>query len=206
MTNHTNNQTIILTLIVAIVISLGGTVIVLTKLSSISTKITGLAPSETGQVNITIRRVASLDVNDTYNIINFGSCTPPVFGDSAAVINSSMNETHLNSTTMVGCSGGNVNTVNFIRVHNIGNVNLNVTVATDSIGSSLLSSGNAYMHFKGLNASERGGCNNETNNWTLFAADNVEYELCADLDYLLGGVAVFPAVDFFIQLTVLPGS
>ena len=113
------NKMVIATLVLAIVVSLGGTVIVLTKLSSLQRipQTTGFAGSDTGVAQIKINQQLSIT---SYNkTINFGTCTKPP-GLNLTQISSQMTPVQVNATP-IDCNGSNLPEA--IRIVNIGNVN-----------------------------------------------------------------------------------
>ena len=131
MSDHVSKTTVVMTLIVAIVISLGGTISVLTKLSSYNrvNQISGFAQSMDGYVQIEIERVLSIVVRN--NTIDFGNCDPVPDGQ-IATISSNMSGTQINAT-ITNCSGDqlHVNGTQYIRISNDGNLPGNISVYTD---------------------------------------------------------------------------
>jgi len=116
-----SNKTLAVFLLAAIVVSLGGTIVSLNRLDSLSA--TGFASSGTGNVSLNIQSSLSITTADNA-LINFSSCTP--LSGSEAIINS---EGAIN--TSVVCTGFSTDN---ISVRNDGNVNANVTVRPNVIG------------------------------------------------------------------------
>lgn len=120
-----SNKTLALFMLAAVVVSLGGTILNLNQLTTIST--TGLA-TDTGTVNIDIAATVSITTEDS-NAINFGQCTP-LSGEPALV----------NSEGTAGnqsiCDGINapVDSVP-IAVRNNGNIDALVVVRTNATGA-----------------------------------------------------------------------
>lgn len=137
MSGEVNNNTVVVTLIVAIVVSLGGTIVVLTKLSSVSPMygLTGLASDDTGTVDIIIAE--SIEINVPQNSIDFGDCTAVSVGSIG--VTSEMTQTQANQVddTQFNCTGTN-NLPAYIEIENIGNTIANVSFNISQNGSQLL--------------------------------------------------------------------
>lgn len=120
-----SNKTLALFMLAAVVVSLGGTIMNLNQLTTIST--TGLA-TDTGTVNIDIAATVSITTEDS-NLINFGQCTP--LSGEAAMVNSE--GTGGNQSI---CDGINEPTDSTpISVRNNGNIDAVVTVRTNATGA-----------------------------------------------------------------------
>jgi hypothetical protein len=78
MSDQVDNRTIIVALVVAIVVSLGGTGFILMKMSELTQVqgVTGLLSDDLGEARITIASTTAIEVDNTNNTINFGTCTP----------------------------------------------------------------------------------------------------------------------------------
>lgn len=114
--NDLSNKSLGVFLLVAIVVSLGGTFVVLSRLGDVST---GYASSATGTVNLTVSSTKSITTNES-NLINFGGCTTA--GSYYEVINS---ENQYNTSTR--CPNLDSYYRN-ISARNDGNANGTVTV------------------------------------------------------------------------------
>ncbi|MBU0980306.1 MAG: hypothetical protein KJ709_05845 [Nanoarchaeota archaeon] len=198
MSNDLSNSTLAILMIVAIIVSLGSLFISLDKLSSFQRppKVTGYAPSGSGMVNLTILAFNSINVEDSF--IDLGNITP------AAGVGCNVSS---NSTSEPGCVQANSGTwPDNITISNDGNKNLNVTVRSSIIASSLIGGTNPEFGFTSRNATYLGGCSNRSSacytgkcgcenmgncsyqiNFTNFAAVGTEYEVCKNLTY--GGTA-----------------
>ena len=200
------NKTVILALVAAIIISLGGTFVVLNKLAALGERplITGMATDDTGEVNVTISQTVMIDVNNSFALINFGVCNAP--GSGTTTISSYWTESELNSTSDMNCTGTNMLTNgSFIRVHNLGNVEVDIDVgcSTDPTAAGFLGSALADMHFK-ANETWSGDCllNLADASWTQFAATMpTDYAVCDRLDKGSAGNRK-PSTDIYINLTV----
>lgn len=116
-----SNRALAMFLLAAIAVSLVGTVISLNRLDSV--KLTGLAQSDVGTVQLEVLAGASITTQDN-NAIDFGQCN---LGSGVPVtINS---EDLVNTST----SCGTFNADN-ISVRNNGNIDLNVTINTTGCG------------------------------------------------------------------------
>ena len=199
-----NDKVLIITIITAIVLSLGGTLTVLTKFSGLMDKgpITGMAQTGTGAVNISILLEANIEIDANNQTIDFGTCSAPV--GATRSINSSMNETELNETIdMINCSFSNLPA--YIRIINIGNADVVLKVESDMVANgsatvdSLLSSPNARMHFTARNVSGKGCVENLTDDWSLIEHNETLYDVC---DYMEAGGTPLPSLKFFMNLTI----
>jgi len=120
-----SNRSLALLLVAAIVISLGGTMLSLTKLNDLS-GITGMALTGSGQVNVSVEQNASCTVDTN---VNFGSGQP-----QAIVIDTDT----ANSGGFNDCSANADTTCGGIIVNNTGNRLLNVTFSSTKDGSEFL--------------------------------------------------------------------
>jgi len=202
-----SNKTIILALVTAIIISLGGTVIVLNKLEDLSIRpiFSGMATSDTGFVNVTILSSLSIDVNDTEDIIDFGTCNVPPAGTNVTLI-SNNSESWLNDSNngVVNCTTTNMRAADgdeaFITIHNIGNADAQVNISSniDANSSAFLTSSQARMRY-GVRNKTAGDCLEEgQHDWNMIVNRNTEYKTCERLDT----GATYPAIQVYINLTV----
>jgi hypothetical protein len=113
-----SNKALAVLLLAAMVISLGGTIISLNRMSSVQT--VGYASSAVGQIQLDIGNSVSITTVDN-NAIDFGSCTPI----SGAGIVANVTSDLLENTTTV-CPG--FTTLDNISVRNDGNTNVSVTL------------------------------------------------------------------------------
>ena len=200
MIKQIDDNILVLTIIAAIILSMGGTFTVLTKMTDLNPKayITGFATNDTGYVNITIIAEVSIDVDDNNDTIDFGVCNSPP-NPNIGSINSSYNEATLNSSSAyINCSHTNLPA--YLRIINIGNVAANVTIATDKIANgtnSLLSSSNARMFFSARDET-LGDCeDNLAIDWTLLEHIDTDYVICEKLDF-----GASESLRVFINLTI----
>ena len=192
-----NNNTVIVMLIMAIIISLGGTVTVLTKLSDIggAPVITGLATEQDGTARINISSNLAILIDPSNSEIDFGTCTTPPTGE-VATITSEMNEAGINATSM------NCSTVTdfpaFIRINNSGNVIAEIRVETDTEAADLLNTddGREMIAVKGVNGSLDGGCAIDTYGWVELSTAGMEHTICDNLQTGL------KTMDAYVNLTV----
>jgi len=195
------SKTLILVTIFAILISLSGTLIALTRISHYENvkPITGYAPSDTGYVNITILGILNIDVDTFNDSIDFGVCSLPP-APNLVSINSSMTESELNSTIpYVNCSNSNLPA--FIRVMNIGSVDVIINISTniEANGSTgFLGSENASMAFaaREVNPGDCTGLLSE--NWTEIRHRGIEEIVCTQLTF---GWPL-PSVKLYFNLTI----
>jgi len=121
-----SNRSLALLLVAAIVISLGGTMLSLTKLNDLS-GITGMALTGSGQVNVSVEQNASCTVDTS---VDFGSGQP-----QAATIDTDSDNTAYGFND---CSANADTTCGGIIVNNTGNRLLNVTFSSTKDGSEFL--------------------------------------------------------------------
>ena len=180
---ETSNKTLALLLIAAIIISLGGTIIGLNKMWLYNEQgISGLATLGTGRVNLTISQNLSCVVMSN---VTFGSGGAPVaaFNLSTDGAAGNTNNGWLDCTNIGNnCYG--------ITVNNTGNVNANVTFASEIQGATLtagqlLSSNNDFV-FRVKNGTDTGanpGCKvaNNLNTWSV--VNTTPMPACTNLTY-----------------------
>ena len=115
-----SNRTLAVFLLAAIVVSLGGTIVSLNRLNSI----TGYAGSAFGNVSLSVGGTLSITTVDN-PLLNFGSCSP--ISGFQSIINSVGGA---NTTTV--CAAYSVDN---ISVRNDGNVHANVTISANRTGA-----------------------------------------------------------------------
>lgn len=187
-----SNKTLVFLLIAVIVVSVGGTIISLNRVNQLMQGgITGMAGSGTGMVNVTIIAVSSITLIDSQ--IDFGSCSP----NASTGANVSSNDSSEWGAPGV-CAAASYSAPDNITVQNDGNKNVNVTVKTNVVASTLIGGTDPAFYFITRNASTRPGCFNYTGGstssgfdgtmgmqwvWKDFAAANTEYLACDNLTY-----------------------
>ncbi len=148
-----SNRVLAALLIVAIVVSLGGTMISLSKIKQLSYPVlSGLATGDLekyGLVNITVESVAALYIADTRDTIDFGTghvnITDFSGNNCTMYINGSYgNEDYYNDTKDYGCAGDWADTwkskAHVIVVENVGSTYLNVSLQSNETASDFLES------------------------------------------------------------------
>ena len=184
---ETLNRTLILVLVATIVMSIAGTIISVNRVNQLIPLITGFATTTTGMVNVTLANVNSIAISDSQ--INFGSCAPS--GSSGC------NVTSNSSVADCGCTNGIW--PDNITVRNDGNTNINVSVKTNVIASTLIGGADPYgplFMFSVRNSSNTPGCFNVTGSsvpsgfdgakgmqwdWANLTVANTEYLACQNL-------------------------
>lgn len=195
-----SNKTLTILLLIAIVISVTGTIISISRINQIILQtytITAMATSTgTGMVNVTIAAVTSITATD--NVIHFGSCSPNTTYGTNLSSNSSEDSWGVPGVCTGASSPDN------LTIKNDGNKNVNVTVQTPTlartfIGGTVGGAGQAEMWFAVRNASSTPGCFNTSNtfvapsefngstgmqfHWKNFSVINTEYLACANLTF-----------------------
>jgi hypothetical protein len=173
-----SNRTLATFLLLAIVVSLGGTLVSLNKLNSL----TGFATTGTGNVSLSVGSTLSITTIDS-NAINFGSCSP--LSGVEGIINS---ENASTTNTSQICPSF---TQNNITVRNDGNTPANVTIRPNKIGgaqgglflnSTTLKSALAYKTIKSGRGSYTNGCvGNIQTNYTNFTSTTTNLTACSNL-------------------------
>lgn len=169
-----SNKSLALMLLAAIVISLGGTMISLNRLSSFQTDIGDLGitgrQTDTGSGTTTLTVDSAVGCNVDYNV---------AFGNGVANLNISTDST--NPSTFTDCSDGSGTrgVCTGMEINNTGNVDVNVSFnATDTavvfLGGSTNASDFQYFARNGTYAVTEGGCYNfNASVWTAGSYKNV---------------------------------
>ncbi len=172
-----SNRTLTILLVLAIIASVGGTIVNISKINNLILRvpITGKASTAVGYVNITISEVASIATID--NIIDFGSCSPNATYGTNVTSNIS------GDWGAPGvCSSIPVGPPDNITLKNDGNIFINVTVESDKTGPDLLSSGSAIFWLAADNNTNDPGCVGVLeDDWFTVSATGTEYNLCDNL-------------------------
>ncbi|MFP4112453.1 MAG: hypothetical protein ACLFUO_05630 [Candidatus Woesearchaeota archaeon] len=198
-----SNQTVIVTLLIAMAISIGGTLTVLIKLSNLPdarTPITGMADTQYGSASIEISQQVSIELDPNNNSIDFGTCNAP---DNPYVVNisSDMTAQEINDTIIINCT--DANTPSKIRILNTGNVETDINVVSDRNSQQLLTSASAEFKWFAKNSTLNGGCPTpgpsggiDQGNFDGTGDDTAD-NVCDEL-----GFGTNNAVDFFVNLTI----
>ncbi len=114
-----SNKSLALLVLAALAVVVTSTVIQLSTINDLG--FTGKATSDSGFVNLSISSLVNIQVETGNDTINFGVCTPPSSGTNVSDSND----------TIAGPCNGDTTSPQFIRILNIGNVDVNVTVAAE---------------------------------------------------------------------------
>jgi len=212
-----SNKTLTLLLVIAIVVSVGGTIISINRINRLAQRqiITGMAGTGTGYVNLTIAGVASISVLEGQ--IDFGSCSPNATIGSN--LSSNVSGFSANSWGSPGvCSGSGISAPDNITIKNDGNTFINVTVKTGTLASSLVGGDDPWppeFRFMARNASSGSyggvsygpGCFNRTSgstcvgptggvgglqwDWKNFSDTSTNFCVCDNLTYSSDVNAIF---------------
>ena len=147
-----SNKNLALVLLIAVVISLGGTILSLNKLSQVSLL---PAPSFTGgatsQVNLTILTNASCTVNNSV-----------VFGAARPTANTSISTDFANNVGWDGtlCNGATNDSCTGLVIKNTGNLLLNISYNTSKMAPTFLGADHDNSSFRYMvdNGEQGGGC------------------------------------------------
>ena len=187
MAEEISNRTLAILLVVAIAISLGGTIVSLNRLANVQAPvITGFAGSDVGTATVNISSQASIKFN--VSSVNFGngwvntsqgedSCRMSAEGDDEASSSSSACTDEWDDDDWVA-----------LQIENDGNVNITVNVSTDGPASEFVGTGGGFW-FR-VNESKTGSCNSTNSlnasvdsQWTAWPASDKQERVCSYLDY-----------------------
>ncbi len=180
-----SNRTLAALLVLAIVISLGGTIVSLNRIKTLQFfGATGLAASDTGIVYLNVTPTAS--VNFAVNSTNFGTGYTTSGHNCTMYINKS-NSTAITRSESTYCYGGwasfDASSEMPLILENDGNVNVNVTIASNNDAASFIGGSGPVFQWKVAN-NETGSCKNETgipSDWT--DVTTTPTVLCYNLSY-----------------------
>jgi hypothetical protein len=180
MDNDYSNRTLAYLLLVAIVMSLGGTFISLNKLGAGQPQISGSATSVSGTGALTTG--ASLGITLITSSIQFGTCVP---GNLNTTLLRSNDTSNYNATPYPGaCTFSGSNAPQNFTIENTGSVGTNVSIQSDSI--QLTGGSNQSLWYAYENATNSPGCNRSTGNtvprrWLNITSAGVDNVTCAYL-------------------------
>ncbi len=165
MAEEISNRTLAILLIVAIAISLGGTIISLNRLTQMGFPgITGAAQTDTGTATVNITSQASIIFHAGNNTVAFGSGWVNSTESSGICVMSAINSS--DGTVNSACKGSWAAGLSGFIIENNGNVNLTVEVHSDKNSTEFL-----------------GGQTSGTNNMAFtFMAYNNESASCTSLN------------------------
>ena len=172
-----SNKALAMFLLAAIVVSLGGTIVSLNRLGSITT--TGFTPAS-GEVLLSLDEVISITTADNATV-DFGNCENDA--GTAQTVNS---EGGADTSTV--CD--EFSAPAWIAVRNNGNVDVNVTIQSNVTGAaqggSFLASpsSESSLQYRIANLGDVGGAGCEdvvVGSYTAFAATGTEYLVCGNL-------------------------
>ena len=182
-----SNKLLALFLFAAVVVSMAGTIMSLNKVGDVP--ITGYSTTQFGNMTLTVEEVISITTEDSPSI-SFGSCQPSAAG--LIIINSEEGE-----NTSTACPGF---TANQIAIRNNGNVDVEVTVSPDDVGTAEVPPGTflapatgSYVDYLIVNegyvgTGNSGGCTGDfPETYERFEDNSTEYEVCTQLTSSSGG-------------------
>lgn len=204
-----SNKTIVVLLAIALIITVAGTVVSVTKLSGLQTKYTllsGAATTGTGTSSITVQGYASIAINDATVTFPTGyynaSCTYGYARLNTNSTNASSGENFcwLNGSNIEPWNGSLVMSANmtpdYHRIENNGSTVINVTLETNETNASryLCGAGRCASSTNGGNASvtitvyqeESGSCGSGLlagNTTILSNSSETNVTICQDLNY-----------------------
>lgn len=175
-----SNNTVMVALIIALVLSLGGSAVVLTKISSFRDMMHPTGFATDGYVKIAINETLRLNV--TVDTIDFGTCD--IAGlSSIQSINSEWSNTDISTNTDITCNSSTL--PDNLTVANTGNAPFNLTLRSDATGTDLLNSTNADLSFRAteIDASCTGIGGTLTDTYTTIANNATDYQVCTNMTY-----------------------
>jgi hypothetical protein len=188
-----SNKTLGLFLVIAMAISLGGTLIVL---NTTSTGITGYATNTTtGYVNLSVLSAVSITITDA--IIDFGVCD--LSGRETTYVNSSAPNSSFHNQYCNNTVNWNATNGDWITVRNDGNVNVNLTVKFSYNSTDFFTDpdnpGASWYKYWTENASTTPGCVGSTQTNSLVSVADTEYNACTNLSFAQPN----PGIDLYIE-------
>jgi hypothetical protein len=170
-----SNKTLGLLLVAAIVISIGGTVINLNRLSATST--TGLV-TQNGTVVLDINDLLSITLAD--NVIDFGTCTINST-QGFSLVNSNLTDADIDNDDCTNSGGF----PDYLILENNGNIAANVTLQSNVSGTTFFNTALSNVTFYAENVPGDAGCdgtlnvdNDAADGSTFVAAAATEYAVC----------------------------
>lgn len=174
-----SNKTLAVLVFAALVVVIAGTVIQLGSFGGL----TGFATSDQGYVNLTVNGTLAIQVNATNSSINFGACVPRPATTYSCVTNDSIS---CDNSPLGNCTG-DVNSPQYIRLHNVGNIDANITVSSECTAAQLI--GGTSPDFSFVTTQ----CNGTAiSSWTTFTGSS--QNACANLSYLGGNMLLYANV------------
>ena len=173
-----SDNTIIILVSIAIVLTLLVSFIDINKISNLITGASSAA--EIGYVNVTIQ--ANILINSTDPIINFGDCYPITGGTQHW-----SNDTTTNGAAAGKCSG--LASADYILIENLGNQDANVTVATAKLSFALIGGTSPKFEFTSVNGTNNGCKLNGIGAASLegviqnFTSASIKYRVCDNLTF-----------------------
>jgi len=198
-----SNKTLAVLLIIAIVVSVGGAMINIAKLSELAkvvpaiSKITGFGTTEYGRVNVSILTLASINLTEASVDFGVGYVTT---GYTATELNTS-NGTKPASWT----ESGNTFFPKDLQIENIGTVDVFVNVSSDKDSATMIGGTSPTFRFAPYDA-EAGSCSEGLANETEFATAATEYEICKNLTHLSANNLLNVSIIISISEDAPPGN
>jgi hypothetical protein len=195
-----SNKSLALLLVAAIVISLGGTIISLNKITG--TDITGRAAQRSGYVNVTINTNGSCIID---NNVNFGSGKPTTnMTLSTDVNNNGGGFTCDGSVAGTGLCWG-------LLINNTGNVKLNISMNSSVNGTGLLGGTHSEYDFTWTvddTELETNSCQGEDTTWRNVNQSNMNNSNVCYLLNFTDGAADTVVIDYNITINqnTIPGE
>ncbi len=166
-----NNRTLVYLVSIALLITLFGTIISLTRLQDIH-YLTGLATS--GPVNVTVTTTAA--INLTQHNINWGAGTVNP-GQTNAVLDTF-------GTPYVARGSWGTSGVDGFELQNIGNVVLNITINSTETASTYIGGSSPAFNFHVTNATGNGSCVGVMlTGEQAFPANDIKTAICHKLNF-----------------------
>ncbi len=185
-----SNRTLAALLVLAIVISLGGTIVSLNKIKTLQFfGTTGFATSDTGKVYLNVTPTAS--IRFAVNTTNFGTGYTKSGHNCTMYINKSNSTSAITRSKSTYCYGGwqsfDTSSEMPLILENDGNVYVNVTISSDKTASTFIGGSEPVapeFQWKIAN-NESNSCKNDTGvpyDWTDVTTTDVV--LCHNLSYI----------------------
>jgi len=202
-----SNKTLGLLLVAAIVVSVGGTLMSLNQLETISP--TGLATTGSGTVTLAIESYVAIVVDD--NTINFGTCQLVSTGNT--LFNSTLDDTASNGANNSLCTGGEIVTFpSNITVRNTGTldaaITFNASVSAGNLnGSTMFGTTLSSVRYLIEEDAENPCTGTLATEWSLITgATSIDQPMCTNFTTAQNNNGVDSVLSFDFFASVAPGS
>jgi hypothetical protein len=166
-----SNTTLAVLVFAALVVVVAGTVL---NMNSWQGGLTGFATSDSGNVSLSVSSTLAIQVNSSFNTINFTSCTPRGGSSYWCATNDSQYCDGTAASANGNCTGDGL-TPQYLQVDNVGNVNATVNVTSECDAAELIGGTSPAFQFMTTNCE-----GTAVSSWTNFN-NNLQQSACTAL-------------------------